>query len=435
MAYRIFSYEDESSFQKRNLSMARMAATGGFLLALAYSTLNILLFPGLGHFYQYLLIFNTFLFLALVPYSFFVKKSRIIYNSIFVFSVFSFWLAMAIAFKLNFNPLFIVNFFSIVFMMLFVMASRKALRLFTILTFLPALLIFFSSSLPTLHALNYSVMFGFGYVLSYVITHQRNTLFKKSIKNENILKSLLQSSVDAMLLVNYYSGKIEDVNKRTLQMFGFEDENKLIGQDFNIVLKSENFGKQKIEMTKQIERNGFYQTEQLFQKQNGVEFWGQLVVTPFYSENENFYLIQIRDIDENKKLSEMIKKNHDMFEFMVSHFKAFVYFTSYENGKVKFEYVSPYISKIFGVNSHEFIDPEKQKLVQQNYHPEDIIKLKKMKEVFRTEKKPVTVEYRFKPIGKDDYIHIHEEVIPKLDENGNLIGGLGIVTEINKPLS
>lgn len=74
MAYRIFSYEDESSFQKRNLSMARMAATGGFLLALAYSTLNILLFPGLGHFYQYLLIFNTFLFLALVPYSFFCKK-------------------------------------------------------------------------------------------------------------------------------------------------------------------------------------------------------------------------------------------------------------------------------------------------------------------------------------------------------------------------
>ena len=45
-------------------------------------------------------------------------------------------------------------------------------------------------------------------------------------------------------------------------------------------------------------------------------------------------------------------------------------------------------------------------------------------------KKRISLKYRVKPLGKDDYIWIEETVVPKLDDDNNIIEVVGILREI-----
>lgn len=434
MSYRIFSLEETSSFHRKAKQMGVMAAVGGALLALAYALLNYFFFKPLNAIDMFLLFSNPVIYLALIPYSIQAQKSSTVFNIIFAFCTFSFWTGLIFAIRQNFDLYYMLTFISVINMMLFVMASRKALRLYTLLTLVPGIVVLMFSSIESIYLWTYLTLLAFVYSISYTITHQRNTLFKKTISNENILKSLLQSAIDAIFLVDYYSKKILDANKKAATMFQYNSTEELINKDYTDALFA-NYNEvaaNRIDMLKQIEINGYYETETKFHTRSGDLFWGHLIITPFHAEKENFYLLQVRNIDERKKMSEELKKNYDIFEFILNQLHAFIYYTSYQNGQVKFEYISPYISEIFGINSHEFVQKEKQAIIQERYHPDDLIRLKEIKEKYKQEKKTFTFEYRFKPIGKDQYVRIRETVVPRLNEKGEMTNTLGIISKVSE---
>ena len=109
----------------------------------------------------------------------------------------------------------------------------------------------------------------------------------------------------------------------------------------------------------------------------------------------------------------------------------FIYLVSYsENNDQKFEYISPYIEQLFGITKEEYVSPETRGKLSKIYHPDDLPLLKLLKKDLLKSKEKVSTNYRIKPIGKNDYISIHETVIPKLNEQGEIEQILGIIRAV-----
>jgi len=234
-------------------------------------------------------------------------------------------------------------------------------------------------------------------------------------------------------LVDFISKKIWDANEKSKHLFGLLDINEIIGNEYYSLFADENVIKNnRSEITNQIKEYGYYQDDVLIKKRDNSTFWGHLLISPFKAVKNNYYLIQIKNIDNKKKFDDRLISNNEKYQFIMDNLEEFIYLVSYDNGKEQFEYISPYIGKMFGITKEEYLSDKLRKKVNSVYHPDDLIKNKEIKEkLFRTKQK-VSVKYRIKPIGKDNYITIFETAIPKLNEKGEISQVLGIIREVKE---
>ena len=246
---------------------------------------------------------------------------------------------------------------------------------------------------------------------------------------------VIQSTNESIILVNYFSKKIVDINNKALKEFGYENAEELLDKNYTETLFANyaDLQNQRMEIKKQLNTRGFFETEIELTKKNGTKFWALLTIIPFEAENENFYLLQIRNIDDKKQIEQELVEKNFWFDFIMNNIDEFIYVTRYfKDGTKKIEYASPFIQQIFGLSKDEYLSDETRVMLIQRYHPEDLEKAKKKVDKFREEKKPIENIYRFKPIGSEEYIWIQEKVIPKLDEEGNVEYTFGVLRKIEQ---
>jgi PAS domain S-box-containing protein len=433
MKNRILAFGNDSVYSQTNKKMAQMVAIGGVALASAFALfVNILWSDKVD-----LLLVNSlpFAYLLLWFISFSKKlTAKKLYNILLVSFILSTYLVIYVGYQLNYNAQFDILFVAIVNIMLLVLASRRQLRIYFISVFVPAVLFLFLSDADKVTAAILVVMFAFGATLSFIITSQRNNLYKRLKSNDNILKALIQSTNESIILVNYYSKKIVDVNEKALKEFGYQNADELLGENYTETLFANyaDLQNQRMEIKRQLNTRGFFETEIKLNRKDGTKFWALLTIIPFEAENENFYLLQIRNIDDKKQIEQQLLEKNFWFDFIMNNIDEFIYVTRYfKDGTKKIEYASPFIQQIFGLSKDEYLSEETRAILIQRYHPEDLEKAKKKVEQFRVEKKPIENIYRFKPVGSDEYIWIQEKVIPKLDEEGNIEYTLGVLRKID----
>ncbi|MEA1914915.1 MAG: diguanylate cyclase [Campylobacterota bacterium] len=134
----------------------------------------------------------------------------------------------------------------------------------------------------------------------------------------NAFETLYQKSTDGILL--YKNNIILDCNDASVSMLQYQDKSKLIGNsliDLSAQIQpngytSEKIHKKMIEKTLQSGHNRF---EWVYQKQNGEEFWVEVVMTKLnYIHDQQVIHISWRDISKTKELEEeliyMAKKDY-----------------------------------------------------------------------------------------------------------------------------
>lgn len=430
MSINIFRSHSKSSFAQSGKKMARKGTIGAFLLTTVYASItsifaNELVFVLLA----FSLPLICIIFFGLTYSSI---KNEIVYKLLNYFLGFSSWIILFIGYRINFQLEYVVVMMTVFILILQVIPTPKKLIYYGAMV-LPGFLIFLILSDVSLQFSAIIIfLFLFSFVLSYIVTSQRRELLRNLNNNSGILKALINNTNDAFMLVDHLSKEIKDVNQRTLRLFKVPKNESVFDDKLEGLFYDEDYiNKNRNELRLKIKEKGYFDDEVLFKTHDGGKFWGHLFLSPFSSSKNNYYLLQIKDIDVRKKFDEKLADNYEKYRFVLDELDEFIYIMKYSGeNKGTFEYMNPGIEKIFGVKKHEFITPEVQKEVGSRYHPDDIEKMTAKKKIMLESKEKTKFKYRMKPIGSADYIWIEELVIPRLDEEGNVEILIGIMKEV-----
>ncbi len=430
MSVNIFRSHSKHSFAKSGKTMARKGTIGAFLLTIVYALITSIFTHDIG---LILLTFSLPLICVLffgLTYS--TLKNELIYKLLTYFLVFSSWVLLFVGYKINFQTEYVIVMMTVFILIFQVVPTPKKLIYYGV-SVLPGFFIFLILSDATFQFSAIIIfLFLFAFVLSYIVTLQRRELLRNLNSNSSILKALINNTNDGFMLVDHLSKEIKDINQRALKLFKIPS-NDIVFEDKldDLFYEKDYINKKRNELREKISANGFYEDEVLFKTHDGGQFWGHLFLSPFVTKKNNYYLLQIKDIDVKKKFDQKITENYEKYRFILDGLEEFIYLMRYAGDKKgTFEYLNPSIEKIYGLKKHEFVTPEIQKKVSSRYHPEDIEKMVAKKKVMIETKEKTIFNYRMKPFGKEEYIWIEEIVIPKLDDNDNIEALLGILKEV-----
>lgn len=432
MNFNLFKTGNKSDFAEKSKRMARKGTMGAFMLTMVYGFFTTL-FTSDG---LYLALAFSLPIICVIFYllTYSKLKNELIYKLLSYFLIVSCWMMLFIAYHINFQREYTIIMMTIFILIFQVVPTPKKLILFGAFVFIGLVLFLLLSNEEIKFVGLISFLFLFSFALSYIVTLQRRDLIRNINSHSSIMKSLINNTNDAIMLIDFFSKNIIDVNAKTSQVFKVLNADEFINLNYYSIFADEEYiNKNRIEIKQHITEDGFYNAETLFKTIKGEMFWGHFFLSPFNANKNNYYILQIRNIDVKKKFEEKIANAYEQYRFILDNVEEFIYLVKYsEAGVPSFEYVSPSIERIFGIKRLEYITPEMQQKVVTLYHPDDVAEMKNQKNILFETKQKTRFSYRVKPLGKEDYILIEETVIPKVDDNDKIIEVVGILREIKK---
>ena len=206
-------------------------------------------------------------------------------------------------------------FFPLLLALIFVIDIKKNYQeviLTSVVTLLTTAMIFilapYQNNLQKIPLDLYSGLFSTNLSLALLLTSVFAYLILKTLENheEKILEekklsdTIYDTSLDAVFIVNASTGLITDCNKRSLEVFGFNDKKFIIQTAVDKLL-----GKQVEEYIVGFSKNRFTKNSPWygnmdFVRQNEVLFFAYVNIVPFHHQNDLYCKISILDITEIK---------------------------------------------------------------------------------------------------------------------------------------
>jgi signal transduction histidine kinase/ActR/RegA family two-component response regulator len=151
-----------------------------------------------------------------------------------------------------------------------------------------------------LFSTNLSVALLLTSVFAYLILKTLENHEEKILEEKMLADTIYDTSLDAVFIVNASTGMITDCNKRSLEVFGFNDKRVVLQQPVVSLL-----GVQVEEYIAGFSRNRFTKNSPWygnmdFNRQNEVLFFAYVNIVPFHHQNDLFCKISILDITEIK---------------------------------------------------------------------------------------------------------------------------------------
>jgi PAS domain S-box-containing protein len=141
---------------------------------------------------------------------------------------------------------------------------------------------------------------------------------KELRKSEHMYKALVKASPEAVT-ISSLDGDILEVSQRTLELFGYEREDELIGKSGLIVIAEEDHYKVRKAMKEVLEKGYAENLEFTWIKKNGTRFKGESyasLLKDAYGKPMAF-ISTTRDITERKKAEQALQKTKEELEFKV----------------------------------------------------------------------------------------------------------------------
>jgi PAS domain S-box-containing protein len=254
-------------------------------------------------------------------------------------------------------------------------------------------------------------------------------------KNQTLLTALFNQTYDAILLVDYYSRKVDECNDVAVKLFECEDQSEIIGfsrDKFQVKKLTDD----DLEMCRRdLSRSGTWKDVREYETKSGKRFWAEEVITPLAVERRDCFVLRIVDITHRIEAEQALAANEQRLTLILENIDESVYNIAItEDGSRKFQYVSAQIRNMFGFTEEEYSKASAQELVK-FYHPDDVHKVKEASEYIQEHKKSVSLIYRFKAKNKSDYVWLEEKVFPQYDENGRHIANFGVLRDVTERIA
>jgi PAS domain S-box-containing protein len=270
-------------------------------------------------------------------------------------------------------------------------------------------------------------------LVAYVVLIYRTKIIKKLGKSEKYMSTIFDNSYEAILLVDFFSRKVVDCNEVAVKLFEVASKNEIIGKERDIFQVNRLINADLTKCRQDLARNGKWTTIEEHESKKGRKFYGEIVIVPLSIDNENLYITRIVDITERLSSEAELHETNEKLSTVLNSIDHLVYSISIkENGEKEIQYISPQIKQILGLSVGEYISASKDNTMVELYHPDDLELIKQKSIDLKESKKPVSLEYRFKPKGADEYIWIEEKVFPRFNEKGEHIANFGIASDISE---
>lgn len=296
----IFKTGESSSFAKTSRKMFKTLSLGAGALAVVYS-LFILYYFTAETSIRLLSLVMPVMYLASFLFSFTKITNKKLYEIIFGVFIITSLALLYVAYCLSFNSEYIILMLAIFGVILVALPTTKQLLIYFGLIFIPLEVALFLSETSVGFALLVSLSFGAIFILSYVISKQKNALNYHSSQNAKILKTLVNNTNDSIFLVDFFTNEIKDINENTKEIFGLEDTDEFLSKHYYELFTEKGFiDARRDKITQKISDDGYYQTDAMFRRKDGSNFLGRLHLSPFEALNKKYYLLQIKNIAVRK---------------------------------------------------------------------------------------------------------------------------------------
>jgi two-component system response regulator PilR (NtrC family)/two-component system response regulator HydG len=141
---------------------------------------------------------------------------------------------------------------------------------------------------------------------------------KKLRKSEHMYRALVKASPDAVT-ISSLDGDILEVSQRTLELFGYERKDELLGKSGLIVIASEDHDKVKKAMGEVLKKGYAENLEFTWIKKNGTRFYGESAAALLNDSqgNPKAIISTTRDITERKHTQGKLEKSKKELELKI----------------------------------------------------------------------------------------------------------------------
>ncbi|HEY46372.1 MAG TPA: PAS domain S-box protein [Anaerolineae bacterium] len=132
--------------------------------------------------------------------------------------------------------------------------------------------------------------------------------------SEELYRTLMGTSPDAVTMTDLY-GNITQVSQRTLELHGFESEEKIIGLNAVELIAEEDHDRAMANMQKTLEEGSVSHVEYTLIRRDGSNFFGELNAALVKDGNgePKAFIATTRDVTERKRMEEALRENESRY--------------------------------------------------------------------------------------------------------------------------
>lgn len=156
---------------------------------------------------------------------------------------------------------------------------------------------------------------------TFSTNHSSANLYQDTI----LLREILNSSEEAIFLVDTKTDLISYCNNRAAEIFGFDSRIHLIGTRGSS-LQKDPYSREKLDsIVASLRSTGSWSDEIEYVSKKGRVFWGSISATHVKPPNiEPFYLVRILDIDQRKRAEEKLRASERRFRELLGNSQAMI---------------------------------------------------------------------------------------------------------------
>ncbi len=148
----------------------------------------------------------------------------------------------------------------------------------------------------------------------------RNKLAELSIaESGNKIKEIFNSTNEAIFIHDALTGKINDINQRTVELYGYNSKDEIIhGNVGNISVNKEPYTQSKAEeYLQKATTDGPQSFDWLAKRKSGETFWAEISLRYFQWSNQEMVIAVVRDVTERRKAQNQLLALKNQLEIRV----------------------------------------------------------------------------------------------------------------------
>ncbi len=262
-----------------------------------------------------------------------------------------------------------------------------------------------------------------------------NIVFSDITKKKNVLKDLMvfQSMFDAFQegVVVECDRKITLMNGAFIKIFGYTDEKELIDKDLLDLVADNDIPK--INSYLQLlgeDKDIPLRLEFLGKRKDNANFFAEVSLSSFESEQKNYAVLVIRDITEKKRTQQAIRESEEKYRNLTENIDDFLYTFERIASTIRPVFYTASVEKITGYSQSDLLSDSK--LILKIIHPDDFPSIKKKLNTLFKSKIQLSGEFEFRIINKHgNIVWVRNKINLVRNHEGKIQKIYGLVSDIS----
>ncbi len=262
-----------------------------------------------------------------------------------------------------------------------------------------------------------------------------NIVFTDITKKKNTQKNLMvfQSMFDAFQdgIVVECDRKITLMNDSFIKIFGYKNEKELIDKDLLDLVAEHDISK--INSYLQLigeDRDIPLRLEFLGKRKDNANFFAEVSLSSFKSEQKNYAVLVVRDITEKKRSQQAIKDSEEKYRNLTENIDDFLYTFERTDNTIRPIFYTTSVEKITGYSQADLLGDSR--LILKIIHPDDFASIKKKLNSLFKSKIQLSGEFEFRIINKHgNIVWVRNKINLIRDREGKIQKIYGLVSDIS----